>query len=312
MAELDRWDDRVFLVAKSRGPSSFAVVRALRRATGVSKAGHAGALDPLGEGLLLICTGKATRAVQFLMDLEKEYEFDLTLGVETSTLDAEGDVVREEECPPIERETIAQCARSFLGGYLQEPPMYSAIKRAGRRLYKLARAGKSADVGVRMVRINGIEVLEVSLPVVTIKVRCSRGMYVRALARDIAAKLGLPGYVSRLVRRSVGGFSLSDAFPDSKLFQGEVGGLEGLEVGEALSFLPGLVLSRAAREALLKGVPPRREAVVETLGDIHGAHSLRLLGEDGELLAVGRRRRQEVGAGAPLVDSYRLFVEGGR
>lgn len=301
------WEDKVYPIAKPKGPSSFAVVRALRKATDVSKAGHAGSLDPLGEGLLLICTGKATRAVEYLMDREKEYEFDLTLGVETSTLDGEGEVVRRVECSGLPREEVERCLRSFVGGYLQEPPAYSALKRGGRRLYRLARAGRSPQVEPRPVTISALALIDMRGPLLTLSVRCSRGMYVRALARDIAAGLGLPGHVSRLVRKAIGDFRLEHAFPAARLFRGEVDGLEGMPLVHALAFLPALVLGSEGRRGLLRGVIPPWDQVLEEVGEVVGARVIRLVDSEGRLIAVGTRSSASARAGA-VVDKYRLLV----
>jgi len=167
------------VIDKAAGPTSFDIVSAMRRATGLRKVGHAGTLDPLARGVLLVCTGLATRAVEHFMDLEKEYHFDIRLGLETATLDAEGAVVREAPVPEIALDRLRAVAASFVGDYLLTPPVFSALKSRGRRYYAMARAGEIADstdaATPRQVKIYGFDVVSAELPIVRCVVRCSRG-----------------------------------------------------------------------------------------------------------------------------------------
>jgi tRNA pseudouridine55 synthase len=304
----NRFDNRVFVVDKAVGPTSFDVVAAMRRVTGLRKVGHAGTLDPLARGVLLVCTGNGTRAVEHFMDLEKEYEFDVRLGVETTTLDAEGDVVREAPVPAIPAPELHDIAASFVGEYSMTPPAYSAIKRKGRRHYELARAGEVTEVPARVVNIYGFEVVAVDLPVVRCVVRCSRGTYVRSLAKDFGEKLGLPASLTSLTRTRIGDFRLADAYSSTKLVPGGGEDMAGLELGDALAFLPAVVINTRARRALQFGILPLRQEVVETIGSPrHGA--MRLLGESGELLAVGTRDADHPRDPLRVCDSFRLYVE---
>ncbi len=305
----NRFENRVFVIDKAIGPTSFDIVAAMRRVTGLRKVGHAGTLDPLARGVLLVCTGTATRAVEHFMDLEKEYQFDVRLGVETTTLDAEGDVVREAPVPEgLTRELLNTAAASFVGPYAMTPPAYSAIKRKGRRHYELARAGEEAPVEPRQVTIYGFEVLAVDLPLVRCVVRCSRGTYVRSLARDFGARLGLPASLTTLARTRIGAFAIEDAFPSEKLLPDGPEQPAGLALEEALSFLPGVVITERAGRMLQFGMSPLRQDVVETIGSPrHGA--MRVLGEDGTLLAVGTRDSERPRDPLRICDSFRLYVE---
>ncbi|MCK5406784.1 MAG: tRNA pseudouridine(55) synthase TruB, partial [Candidatus Krumholzibacteria bacterium] len=203
--------NKLLLLNKHSGPTSFDVVAAVRRATAIKRVGHTGTLDPLASGVLLVCTGRATRAVEQFMNLAKAYEFTVILGVETSTLDAEGDILRQASVPEIPDADVVAAAESFVGPYDMAPPAYSAIKKNGKRLYELARAGKNAVADSRMVTIHDVQVTRVALPEIDFQIRCSRGTYVRSFARDFGAAFGLPAHLRRLVRLSIGPFKIEDA-----------------------------------------------------------------------------------------------------
>lgn len=309
MVKRPEFNNRLFVINKAVGPTSFDVVTAFRRATGLRKVGHAGTLDPLATGVLLLCTGVATRAVEHFMDLEKTYEFDVRLGVETTTLDAEGDVVREAPCPDIPRADIEAAAHTFLGDYELTPPVFSAVKQNGRRLYELAREGVVAQASPRTVSIYAFDVVDVQLPVVRCRVRCSRGTYVRSLARDLGEQLGLPAHIVRLARTRVGSFTADGAFPSQHVTREDIDGLVGYDLAAALDFLPGVVLSERSRRALLNGALPGNQDVVRMIGVIRGGDPVRLLDESGALIAVGRRKAGEDHHRLHLVDSYRLYLD---
>lgn len=305
----NRYDNRVFVIDKAQGPTSFDIVATMRRVTGLRKVGHAGTLDPLARGVLLVCTGLATRAVEHFMDLEKEYHFDIRLGVETATLDAEGAVLREAPVPAISTDRLRETAASFVGDYLLTPPVFSALKNKGRRYYAMARAGEVTETNdaatPRQVRIYGFDVLGAELPIVSCVVRCSRGTYVRSLARDFGEKLDLPASIATLSRTRIGSFSTADAFSSEKLTSEHADELIGLSLDEALSFLPGVVLeARAARELRFGGLPLRRD-VTETIGSTRGG-AIRLLDESHTLIAVGFRDPERPRDPLRVCDSFRL------
>ena len=304
---IEALNHKIIVVNKDCGPTSFEVVAAFRRAAGIRKVGHAGTLDPLASGVLVLCTGRATRAVEHFMDLEKEYEFDIRLGVETTTLDAEGDMVREVPCPDLSEDEIRDVVASFAGEYRFTPPMYSALKQDGKRLYELAREGAEADVPERSVNIYSIELLHVDLPIVRCRVSCSRGTYVRSLAADIGAKLGLPAHVSALERTRVGEFKIEDAVHFGRVASGDLSSVTPRGLEEALGFLPGVVLSDRSKAALMYGGLPESSDVVRIEGALT-AGSVRLVDETGALLAVGRRDENTPTALRP-VDSFRLYVD---
>ncbi|MDH3198999.1 MAG: tRNA pseudouridine(55) synthase TruB [Candidatus Krumholzibacteria bacterium] len=307
---MNPFDDKVFVIDKAPGPTSFDVVSDLRRASGLRRVGHAGTLDPLAEGVLLLCTGMATRAVEHLMNLEKTYDFEIRLGVETSTLDAEGHVIREAPVPAYRSVDVQEAAASFVGDYQLVPPPFSAVKRQGRRMYEIARAGEALpEVPPRTVRIYAFDVLAVQIPFVCCRVRCSRGTYVRSLARDLGERLGVPAHVTRLARTRVGSHARDDAFPSDRLARGDAEGLEGIDVADALAFLPAYVLNDRSRQALLNGSLPAATDAVRTNGTVESDAPVRLVDEEGRLIAVGKRRAEGAHNPSFLVDSFRLFID---
>jgi tRNA pseudouridine55 synthase len=309
---MNDFDNRVFVIDKHSGPTSFEVVDAFRAATGVRRVGHAGTLDPLARGVLLLCSGAATRVVEHFVDLGKWYEFEVRLGEGTATLDAEGEVTERVECPELAREELLSAAAGFVGECVLEPPAYSAIKRNGKRLYELARAGENPKVEGKRVRIYSLEITGIDLPSVRFRLNCSRGTYVRALARDFGARFGLPAHIRNLVRTAVGPYLAKDGFPSARIFERDLEGLEGIGLPDALGFLPGIVLNGAAGRALMNGVLPGPSDVVRTVGLKGDERAVRILGEDGGLLAVGTRSEGPGRNRLAWVDSYRLLVDAGR
>jgi tRNA pseudouridine55 synthase len=306
------FEDRVFIINKQSGPTSFEVVEAFRAVSGLRQVGHAGTLDPLAAGVLIVCTGIATRAVEHFVNLRKCYEFEVRLGEGTSTLDAEGEVVERAPCPDLAPEALCEAARGFVGDCVLAPPAYSAIKKNGRRLYAMARAGESPVVEGKKVRIHSLEVTRVDLPVVGFRLECSRGTYVRSLAREFASRFALPAHVRNLVRTAVGPFRVEDAFPSDRIFRRDAQGLEGFDLSRALDFLPGIVINAAAGRGLLNGVLPGLSDVLRSVGASGSERALRILDEGGALLAVGTRSEGADRNRLACVDSYRLLVGGKR
>lgn len=306
---MPEFKNRLFVINKERGPTSFDVVAAFRKASRIRKVGHTGTLDPLAEGVLLLCTGKATRAVEHFMNLPKTYEFEVCLGAETSTLDAAGEVVRCSQVPELAEDVIRAAARGFVGAYDMEPPAYSAIKQGGRRLYEMARAGESPRIETREVVIHELEVLEIARAAFRCRVQCSRGTYVRSLARDLGKALGVPAHLGGLVRTAIGPFAIDGAFSSARIREGDISELGGMRLSRALEFLPGVVLNRRSGKALLNGTSPCRADVVETVGSVEGAAAVRMIDESGELLAIGYRGAKPERSRVTIVDSYRLLVD---
>lgn len=203
-------------VYKEKGFTSFDVVAKMRGIFHQKKIGHTGTLDPDAEGVLPVCLGKATRVCDLLTDKDKEYEAVLLLGKETDTQDLSGEVLNQAEvtCSP---EEVREAILSFVGDYMQIPPMYSALKVNGQKLCDLARKGVTIERQARPVKIFDIEILDMSLPEVRMKVHCSKGTYIRTLCQDIGTRLGCFGCMKSLLRTRVSEFTLENAYRLSEL-----------------------------------------------------------------------------------------------
>lgn len=206
----------IIIIHKEAGFTSHDVVAKMRGICKQKKIGHTGTLDPQATGVLPVCLGSGTKLCDMLTDKDKEYVAELLLGVETDTQDTTGQVLKER---PVEvsEEAVRQAIMSFRGEYQQVPPMYSALKVDGKKLYELARAGKEVERKAREVWIHEIEILELALPVVKIRVACSKGTYIRTLCADIGEKLGCGGTMKSLQRTRVGSFVLEKAVTLSEL-----------------------------------------------------------------------------------------------
>ena len=201
--------DGVLLVDKPTDHTSHDVIARLRGKLKMKRIGHAGTLDPMATGVLVVLVGKATRASQYLMSLDKEYAGTIKLGQVTNTQDAEGEVLETRPVPPLTEAEVRAAAQSFVGDQYQMPPMFSAIKIDGVPLYKMARKGEEVERESRFVRISSFEVTRFASPELDFVVRCSKGTYVRTIAHDLGAKLGCGGHLSALRRTATGKFTVA-------------------------------------------------------------------------------------------------------
>lgn len=198
-------------IYKEKGYTSHDVVAVLRKVVGQKKIGHTGTLDPDATGVLPVCLGRATKVCELLTDHDKTYEALLLLGKSTDTQDISGEVLEEKNPAHLTEEEVRSCIESFIGEYDQVPPMYSALKVNGKKLYELAREGKTVERKSRRVQIHGIRILEMNLPHVRMEVDCSKGTYIRTLCHDIGEKLQVGGCMEELERTKVGRFLKEDA-----------------------------------------------------------------------------------------------------
>lgn len=203
--------DGVLIIRKEKGYTSHDVVAKLRGILHMKKIGHTGTLDPQAEGVLPVTLGKGTRLAELLTEKEKTYEAVLRLGVETDTQDMTGTVLRQQESAVTEEE-VRSAMMGFLGDGFQIPPMYSALKVNGKKLYELARAGKEIEREPRPVRISEMEILKLELPRVRFRVTCSRGTYIRTLCHDIGQSLGCGAAMEELLRTRSGAFLLENSY----------------------------------------------------------------------------------------------------
>lgn len=282
----DRWRDvdGILLLDKSGDLTSNAALQRVRRLYSARKAGHTGSLDPLASGLLPICFGQATKASGLLLDADKTYRVVIALGARTETGDREGAIVEQAQVPPLDANLVTRAVAGLVGESVQVPPMYSALKHDGERLYRLARQGIEVERPPRRIVIHRLELLGVSDRRLEFEVRCSKGTYVRTLAEEIARACGTVGHVQDLRRLALG------PFDDPRMFR-----LEEIEASsadaEALAAmllpvdaaLPGLApvqLGLAEQASILQG------QAVFTTGP--GASRVRIYGVGGRFLGVGR------------------------
>jgi tRNA pseudouridine55 synthase len=228
----------LLLLDKQTGMTSHDVVDAVRRALGTRKVGHAGTLDPMATGLLLVGVGRATRLLRFLGDLPKTYEGTGVLGVETATLDADGEVTRTAEVV-VTRGALEAAAAALVGDSMQRPPAYSAVKVGGRKLYEAARKGEVLEAVPRAIRVDAFEILTFEPPAFGFRVTCSGGTYVRVLVADVGTTLGCGAHLGRLRRTAIGPFDVREASPPERLG-------EPLPIERAVAHLPRIDLEEAA------------------------------------------------------------------
>ena len=216
LADCNNMYNGLINVYKEPGFTSMDAVAVLRGILKQKKIGHTGTLDPAAEGVLMVCLGNATKLCTFLEDKDKEYECRMLLGTETDTEDTTGSVLRKTDVECSEEE-IADAINSFIGDIKQIPPMYSALKKDGKKLYELAREGKVIEREARDIKIYGIDIKEIKIPDVTFTVHCSKGTYIRSLCRDIGEKLGCGGCMEHLKRTAVSFFEEKDSLKLSEI-----------------------------------------------------------------------------------------------
>ena len=280
-------------VLKPPAMSSSDVVFHIRRITGIKKAGHNGTLDPGAAGVLPVCLGRATKLADYLMNGAKEYIAELTLGAATDTLDSYGRVVKTAPANVTSGE-IERILPEFLGETMQAPPAYSAAKHHGQPLYKLARKGIEIEKPARLVRIEGIDLLDGERNRFLLRVRCTKGTYIRTLLADLAERLGVPGYTSFLLRSESGGFTLASAHTFDEIetcaAAGELPRVV-IPAEEAVGFMKTLHLPQYLYDIVLSGTPVDllRANLPELEKEMDYAIFCR-----GELIGIGRRRDMQL------------------
>jgi len=243
-------------IDKPQGLTSHDVIVKVRQASGIRRVGHAGTLDPMATGVLLVCFGQATRVTEYLMKSPKVYRAQVRLGITTDTGDAEGRVISRSEPRGIALQEIEHALVSFQGRIQQVPPIYSALKKEGVPLYRLARQGVPVEPTPREVEIFRLEVLDWAPPFLEIEVTCSPGTYMRALARDLGEKLGCGAHLSSLTRLACGRFTLEEAATlqeVEEVFRGGFWGLLTHPIDEALLQFEALILDREKEKRVRHG-----------------------------------------------------------
>ncbi|HUE75827.1 MAG TPA: tRNA pseudouridine(55) synthase TruB [Chloroflexota bacterium] len=275
-----------FNVDKPSGPTSHDLVAQVRRAGGQLKVGHAGTLDPFASGVLVICVGRGTRLAEEITPGRKRYRAGIILGVETDTYDRDGQVVARQPVSTT-RSQVETVAASLLGAFKQIPPMYSAIKVGGRKLYEIARSGATVERAAREVEIYRLDVLDWTPPRILVDIECSKGTYVRSIAHDIGVTLGTGGHLDELIRTGSGDFRLADSVSLEQLVEDLRQGTGArwlIPLDHPVTYLPAIVLDQDQLRVFTTG---------QVLRDIDdptpGRPRARVYGSDGWLKGLAER-----------------------
>jgi len=299
----------LLIVDKPAGWTSHDIVAKLRKHLGVRKIGHAGTLDPDATGLLPLCVGQAARITEYLMDIPKAYRVRLKFGEETDTDDASGRVIRKTEISGITEEQVRSALNLFSGEIQQVPPLFSAVRKHGRRLYEYARKGEDVCREPRAVTIYEIREGECRLPEISFWVRCSRGTYMRSLCRDIGRVMGMSAHMSRLRRTESASFTEKDAHPLSEITAMNPDDVTALLVPMDVPlshFIPVVVRSDRIQK-IRYGQPLDQEDLAGMPDSWQTGRLCRLYGEDGDFLSIGRLDRSP--SGVPNVHPKKVFCQ---
>ncbi len=276
----------VLNINKPADITSFGVVAHIRKTLGVKKIGHAGTLDPMATGVLIVCLGEATKLVPYLMDGEKEYKACLKLGIETTTEDRTGEVTQENSFSPVSEKDIREVLQSFIGSIEQVPPVISALKYKGKPLYKYAREGNPITPEARTILVHELHIEKISLPFVHFLVRCSKGTYVRSLCRDIGRALKVGGHLFELERSRSGSFRIEDSVHLDNIQNDKK--IPLMSVNDALSNLPSFTLLSGSLNKIKNGRQPVwNDFDNGSLNEWKSGDVIRLLSEDHDLVALG-------------------------
>ena len=288
--------DGILLIDKPAGISSASVVHRIKKRFQFKKVGHTGTLDPFATGLMVITVGAATRLSRFFLDADKTYTARLTLGMLTDTLDPEGEVLStesEEEMALLEKRLdgslLTQVFDDFTGDLMQVPPIYSALKHKGVPLYKLARKGQAVEKPPRAVTLHANTLVACDFPHIDFEVRCSKGTYIRSLARDMAEAMGTVGHLTVLRRIETTGFHVEEALTLSEVEAMDLGDLPMIAMPEALTHIPSFVVTEAERLGVMYG----NQLAWRPCGEASGSEFCRVLDSEGRLIAMVESAKNE-------------------
>jgi tRNA pseudouridine55 synthase len=281
--------DGILNINKPAGKTSFGAVAVVKRLTGERHAGHAGTLDPDATGVLPVCLGRGTRVIEFLADATKMYRAVVELGKATDTYDGSGTATRQGDASVIDITQLEQALASFRGTIRQTPPMYSALKHQGKKLYELARAGIAIKRPSRTVKVHRLELMDWQSPLVTLEIECGKGTYIRSLANDLGERLGCGAYLKELVRTRYGIFDIKDAVTLTELEEAVRRGdwQQYLHpIDSVLQDLPQIIIDEVGEAALKTGNSLTVE--ISTPSDSDPKVS-RAYGRDGRFLGILQR-----------------------
>ena len=270
-------------IVKPPGMTSHDVVSFIRRTYHLKRVGHAGTLDPAAAGVLPVALGPSTRLLEYMTDCDKSYRVELTIGYETDTGDATGIVTNRSECIMPAQDRINEVLTSFLGTIEQVPPMYSAIKVQGKKLYELARAGITVERKARTITIHNINLLQMDEKTILFDVTCSKGTYIRSLCTDIGIKINCPVVMSFLVRTRVGPFALDQAFTLEEIRDNPENVV--LPVDDALDYMPKVILSEQVASAFKHG-----QNIFASTDHNYGQLLLRIYDNQNLFIGIGQKK----------------------
>ncbi|SDF06397.1 tRNA pseudouridine(55) synthase TruB [Sporolituus thermophilus] len=273
-------------ILKPPGMTSHDAVAFVRRLYGVKRVGHAGTLDPAAAGVLPVFVGAATRLIEYTADADKSYRVEMTVGRETDTGDDTGNIIRTAPCVLPPNSDLDALLQEFTGEIEQVPPMYSAIKIGGKKLYDLARQGITVERQPRRIKINKIQLITVQESRIYFDVDCSKGTYIRTLCTDIGRRLGCPAVMSFLVRTRVGNFQLTEALTLEEITEKKERALQAPD--SAVAYLPPVFLTAAQAKAVVQGQAVRIDCCNQGM--------MRLYNDQKQFIGIGEKK----GPGAPL------------
>lgn len=286
-------------IVKPPGMTSHDVVSFIRKTYHLKRVGHAGTLDPAATGVLPVALGPATRLLEYMTDCDKSYRVELTIGYETDTGDATGTITSRMDCVMPTQYIIEEVLASFIGTIEQVPPMYSAIKVQGKKLYELARAGITVERKARIIKIHNINLLKMDHNSILFDVTCSKGTYIRSLCTDIGAKINCPVVMSFLVRTRVGSFSLDQAFTLEEIEENSECAV--LPVDNALDYMPKVILSGELAGAFKHG----QNISISTDDDDDGQILLRIYDHQGLFIGIGQKK-----PGTTIIIPIKVLISG--
>ncbi len=283
----------IILIDKPRGMTSHDVVDRLRRITRMRQIGHTGTLDPMADGLLILCLGRATRVSQFLLGLDKVYGGTITLGAISATYDAEGDITPQERPLPDGDDSIREAMATQLGERSQLPPPYSAIKVAGKKLYEYARNGEEIPSKPRPVRIHHFDLIRYLPPEIQFSAKVGSGTYIRSMAHDLGLALGCGGYLSQLRRTHIGAFTVDQAVPlEALLAEPELVISHLMSLTEGLTHLPKVTIHPRAEKAIMNGRTFTTGDIMEFDGILRPGAPVLVLDSGGRVLSIAQPEMQ--------------------
>jgi tRNA pseudouridine55 synthase len=281
--------DGVISIFKNTGMTSFDVVRIIKKVSGTKKVGHTGTLDPEASGVLPVCIGKGTKIIDYIMNSDKVYEVEFKLGIKTTTYDLEGEIIEENNPSNINNEEILNAINSFKGEYSQVPPMYSALKQNGVRLYELARKGIEVEREGRLIKIYNIEDIKINNPTVSMKVTCSKGTYIRSLCYDIGEALGVGAAMTKLKRTKTSKFSEEESINISDINSDNINDFI-ISIEDALDSYDKLIVLNKYCRLLVNGVRVFDKRFTKEKIEVEKLY--RVYDEDGKFIGLGKSNHQ--------------------